>query len=221
MCGRYVTPRLEGIEPLFEVDVIGEDLPEQNWNTKPTNLVPVVVQTEKDGRRLEAARWSLIPTWAKEPPKYPTFNARAEEAAGKATWKASVKSKRCLVPAQGYYEWLTEGKVKTPFFISDPEAQMLAFAGLYSWWRASEADPWLLTTTILTRAAVGGVARIHDRTPVTLPGSAWAEWLDPQTAGDQSLLDWAVAEATPVAERLDAYEVAPLRGDGPELTLPV
>lgn len=102
----------------------------------------------------------------------------------------------------------------------------MAFAGLYTWWPdkslpEDHEDYWTLTTTILTRAAVGKVSQLHDRTPVTLPPSFWDEWLDAGQDGDQTLVDAAVAAATPVAEALLFHQVGPLKGDGPELVEPV
>ena len=147
-------------------------------------------------------------------------------------FRSSVVRSRALVPADGYYEWLTVGKTKTPYFVTDPEEGELAFAGLYSWWRPPaaagsdgsegvEPEPWVLTATILTRAAAGPAARIHDRIPVMLPRSEWDAWLDPTIAGDHALVQHAVAASQPVIERLAVHEVAPLRGDGPELIAPL
>ena len=225
MCGRYANAETtDELALRFNVDVVGENLPAQSWNIKPTQLVPVIAEsaagTETVSRRLEAARWSLIPPWVHDgKPKFSTFNARSEEAASKASWKNSVKSKRCLVPASGYFEWVTEGSTKTPFYISRDEP--LAFAGLYSWWRASESDPWLLTATIMTMPSVPELAHIHDRNPVMLPHSMWNDWLDPTLVGDQAFIDAAVAEAQPMAAALHAWQVGPVKGDGPELIAPV
>jgi putative SOS response-associated peptidase YedK len=225
MCGRYANAETtDELALRFNVDIVGENLPAQSWNIKPTQIVPVIAEsaagTDTVSRRLESARWSLIPPWVTDgKPKFSTFNARSEEAASKASWKASVKSKRCLVPASGYYEWVTEGSTKTPFYICGEEP--LAFAGLYSWWRASESDPWLLTATIMTMASVPELARIHDRNPMALPARMWNDWLDPTIEGDQTLIDAAAHEAQTVARTWRAHEVAPLRGDGPELILPV
>ncbi|SEC13947.1 Putative SOS response-associated peptidase YedK [Paramicrobacterium humi] len=192
----------------------------QGYNIKPTETVATVFESVRDGspvRRLDGARWSLVPSWAKHPKlKFPTFNARSEDAASKPAFKASVVSKRAIVPANGYYEWKTVGKTKTPFYIHDPE-RPLDIAALYSWWRASPAEPWLLTVSILTRAAHGALAEIHDRTPVTLPRSMRDMWLDATIAGDQKLVDAAAAASQEVD--LELYEVAPLGrdADGPEL----
>lgn len=176
--------------------------------------------------RLAAGRWSLTPSYSKElKTKFATFNARSETAAEKATFRGSVKSKRAILPADFYYEWHTEGKNKTPYAIHSPGDELLAFAGLYSWWPnkslpEDHEDYWTLTATILTRAAVGEVSQLHDRTPVTLPPSFWDEWLDASQDGDQTLVDAAVAAATSVAESLEFYQVGPLKGDGPELVEP-
>ena len=232
MCGRYVMARAVGdLVSMFEVEQTAETLPRSTWNIKPTSRIPVVLESAKGEdeavRRLEPARWSLTPSYSKElKTKFATFNARSETAAEKATFRGSVKSKRAILPADYYYEWHTEGKTKTPYAIHSPNNELLAFAGLYTWWpdkSLPEDDPayWTLTATILTRAAVGDVAQLHDRTPVTLPPSFWDEWLDASQEGDQSLVDAAVAAATPVAEALEFYQVAPLTGDGPELIEPV
>lgn len=232
MCGRFVMARAVGdLVSMFDVQEAAENLPGPAWNIKPTSLVPVVLESAKGEdraiRRLEAARWSLTPSYAKElKTKFATFNARSETAAEKATFRGSVKSKRLIVPADYYYEWHTEGKTKTPYAIHSPKDEILAFAGLYTWWPdkslpEDHEDYWTLTATILTRAAVGAVSQLHDRTPVTLPPSFWDEWLDSGQDGDQNLVDAAVAAATPVAEALEFYQVGQLKGDGPELVEPV
>lgn len=240
MCGRFAVDN-EINELIEQFVATGGDVGDwrPSWNIRPTDQVPVVVEApsrasdnsadENRGdvvRRLETARWSLVPSWSKELKlTYPTFNARSEDVASKASFKASVVNKRALIPAAGYYEWHTEGTTKTPYFIHDPAGTM-AFAGLYSWWRnpaLAEDDParWVLTTTMLTMAAVPSLAGIHDRNPVPLPREFWDDWLSPSLAGDQSLVDAAVAAAVPVASGLEFYRVAPLRGDGPELTRPL
>ena len=225
MCGGYALAEpTEVLEDVFHVDVIGENLPGPSWNIRPTNQVPIVVdtidtQTGTQLRRLESARWSLIPSWVKgEPPKFSTFNARSEDAASKASWRDAVKSKRCLVPASGYYEWVVEDGVKVPHYIHS--SNLIALAGLYSWWRAADSDPWTLTATILTMPTVPELASIHDRNPVPLPEKFWDEWLNPATVGTQELVDAAVAEAIPVASSLSEFAVNPLRGNGPELIVP-
>lgn len=224
MCGGYALAEpTEVLEDVFSVDLVGDNLPGPSWNMRPTNQVPIVVDTidaaGDQHRRLESARWSLIPSWVKgEPPKFSTFNARSEDAASKPSWRDAVKSTRCLVPASGYYEWVLEEGVKVPHYIHSDKP--LAFAGLYSWWRAQESDPWMLTTTILTMPTVPELAVIHDRNPVPLPKDFWGTWLDPKTLGTQALVEAAVTAAIPVARSLSEYRVNSIRGNGPELILP-
>ena len=223
MCGRFVNAgERRDIIGLFEVEVEADDLPPRSWNIRPTDPIDVVIDTAKDDaprvRRLEAARWSLTPSFSPTlKMKGPTFNARSESAGEKSMFRNSVRSKRALIPASGYYEWHTEGKVKTPYFIH-PREGMIGFAGLYSWWRDrskadDDPDRWVLTATILTMDAVGGLRDIHPRTPVILPARWWDDWLDPAIEGDQALVDAAVAAAIPAAEALELREVAPLTND--------
>jgi putative SOS response-associated peptidase YedK len=176
-------------------------------------------------RQLEPARWSLTPGWSKT---LPTFNARSEGMAEKATWRGPLKTHRCIVPIDGFYERVTDPvtKKKTPFYMSLPDGKELELAGLYSWWRDhlradDDPDAWTLTATILTSDAVHTLENIHDRNPVPLP-RAWRDiWLDPTIEGDQALVDTAVADAVTVANTLEIREVAPLKGDGPKLVEPV
>ena len=231
MCGRFIiTDTAPDLAAMFDVEHEGENLPEPSWNIRPTEQIPIVLEsarTDPAVRRLESARWSLIPSFATESTsKFPTFNARAETAAEKPTFKASVRSRRALVPATGYFEWHTEGTTKKPYFIHSDDGMPLAFAGLYSWWKnptIAENDParWVLSATILTTDAQGSLAQIHDRTPVPLPEEWWDQWLDPATEGDQALVDAAVAASREVVESLNFYEVAPITGNGPELIEPI
>lgn len=215
---------------MFDVEHEGNDLPEPSWNIAPTEQIPIVLESAKTGtvvRRLESARWSLVPSFATQlTSPYPTFNARAESAAEKPTFRSSVASRRALIPATGYFEWHTEGTVKTPYFVHSDDGMPLAFAGLYAWWKNPELagdDParWVLSATILTTDAQGPLAQIHDRIPVALPEEWWDQWLDPQTVGDQDLLSAAVTASREVTEALDFYAVAPVTGNGPELIEPL
>lgn len=205
----------------------------QNWrpayNIRPTDDVPVVIESAKQGqrvRRLETARWALVPSFSTQlKTAHPLFNARSEEAASKASFAPSVRSRRAIIPATGYYEWQTIGSTKTPYFIRLP-GETMGLAGLYSWWADRSKDKsdetrWHLTATILTSDAVRTLEHIHDRNPVPIPREFWDHWLDPTVVGDQSLLDEAVRAALPVAETLEFYEVGPVKNDGPQLIEPV
>lgn len=225
MCGRYAIAE-EKNELLRRYGATADDELElyPSWNIKPTNKVPVIFKPDKtpEVTRLDKARWSLVPIWSKELSlKFPTFNARVESASEKPTFKSSVKNRRCIIPANGYYEWKTEGKTKTPFYIHRAdEAELISFAGLYSWWHEPEAsndDGWHLTCTILTREAIPHTAEIHNRLPVMLQEEQYAQWLDPSFIADQEYLNEISDQAMPIYESLRWREVAPLRGDSPEL----
>ena len=235
MCGRLVVPNtldeLLGVFDAARGDFHGWH---PSWNIKPTQTIPVVIHAATGDaeavRRVEPARWSLTPSWSKElKTKFPTFNARSEGITEKTTWRGPVKTHRALVPATGYYEWKTDAatKKKTPFYIHNGDDEVLAFAGLYSWWKdttktAEDPTLWTLTATILTSSAVDELLHIHDRNPVPLPKDWWDDWLNPDLVGDQHFVDAAVQAALPVAAQLDIVEVAPLPShhDGADLILP-
>jgi putative SOS response-associated peptidase YedK len=227
VCGRFaLDAKTDELIAAFVAD--GGDYAqwEPNWNIRPTDTVPIIVESIKTAQRrlVVPARWSLVPTWSKQLTlKYPTFNARSETVTEKVSFKASVGTQRAIIPASGYYEWHTEGKIKTPHYLYSPGG-LLAFAALYSWWRGQGADgaegDWVLTTTMLTMDSVSALAGIHDRNPVMLPRDWWDDWLSPEIAGDQGFIDAAVAASVPVAESLNFHQVAPVRDGGPQLILP-
>lgn len=234
MCGRFVVSRsiadLAAAVGALEGDFAGW---RPSYNIPPTSTIPVLVEaklpdSEAYGRRLEPARWGLIPSWSRELKlKFPTFNARSEGLAEKNTWRSPLKSHRAIVPMDGWYEWTGEKGSKVPHFIHHPDGQMLGAAGLYSWWldRSKPEDDenrWMLTATILTSEAVDELVGIHDRSPVPLPPELWDWWLDPSLVGDQAMVDEAVRAALPLAEQLDVYSVRPFRvgQDGRALIVP-
>lgn len=133
-----------------------------------------------------------------------------------------------MIPANGLYEWHERGDSKRPYFVHDANAELISFAGLYSWWRDPAAEPdnaWVLSATILTRAGGGPIEWLHDRMPITLEATDLAEWLDPETVGDQSLLADFAARGLENSERLATREVGPevgnVRNNGPALIKPV
>ncbi len=227
MCGRYVmaTPATD-LVALFEVDEQGE-IPAANWNIPPTTTVPIVVEpAPRDDsppiRRLEPARWGLVPSWADDVSVGSrAFNARAESAASKPMFRDAVRERRALVPADGWFEWQKRGESKTPFYIHDDRP--LSFAGLYAWWKQPDGS-WLLSTTILTTAATGALADIHERMPVVVSPEMRDAWLDPDEDGEAAL-EAVVAEAGSVAESLAMHEVdrrvGSVREEGPSLIEPV
>jgi putative SOS response-associated peptidase YedK len=180
MCGRYtltnVSPSLLG--PLFGV----EDVPElgPRFNVSPTQEAPIVRVAEPRGpRRLELARWGLVPSWAKDPSIGDRMiNARAETVAEKPAFRSSFKSKRCLVVTDGFFEWKKIAGKKQPCWIHRGDGSPFAFAGLWARWKDAEGEP-RDSFTILTTEARSIIADVHDRMPVFLAPDDYAAWLDP------------------------------------------
>ena len=230
MCGRYVSPdqaaierawRLRGANPLPFV---------RRFNVAPTDPVPLLVR--EDGLlTLHSARWGLIPGWWREekPPKL-SFNARVEESATKPMWRDAMRFGRCLVPAEGWYEWRTDEhldpatgeivKSKQPFYVRRRDGRLLCFAGLAS--RRSGKEPQI-SCSILTGPSAGPIAALHDRMPIALAQEVQEEWLNPalKDAAQAS----ALARESARLEELVHYPVRKLvnstRNDGPELIEPL
>jgi putative SOS response-associated peptidase YedK len=182
MCGRFVSSAPpDEIARYFGADLYLEEALPPSWNVAPTDDVYVVYETEET-RRVDGFHWGLVPFWAKSPKAgAKMINARAETIDSNGAFKQAFAARRCLVPADGFYEWKpVEGqKRKQPYFIHAPDGEPYAFAGLWAKWRDREREETLRSTTIITTAANDVVGPIHDRMPVILPASAWAEWLDP------------------------------------------
>jgi putative SOS response-associated peptidase YedK len=173
MCGRYVSPEQASIERAWQIRrSSGLDFP-RRFNVQPTTDVPLLL-LDSGALTLVAARWGLIPHWWKQdkPPTF-TINARLEEAAGKPMWRDPMRRPRCLLPAEGWYEWQEIAGGKQPHYVHRTDGGLFCFAGLMSLWQDK------LSCAILTKAAEGPVAGIHDRMPVVLPDAAHAGWLDP------------------------------------------
>ena len=234
MCGRYASFRhSQDLADAFDVAVVSEGAAQvrPSFNVAPTDDVRVVLERSDSpdaARQMHTARWGLVPAFATDPRiGARMINARIETVAEKNAFAKSLRTRRCIIPADGYYEWQknSDGS-KTPHFIHRTDAAPLAFAGLYSFWRdpsKDEDDPsrWLLSTTILTQPARSQLAQIHDREPVVLRRTSVAQWLDPTiTAPDEAL-----AAVRPDRPRLDFHRVGPrvgnVRVDSPDLIEPV
>jgi putative SOS response-associated peptidase YedK len=187
MCGRFVSASPpDEIARYFDATA-PEALLEPSYNVAPTNDIYAVTS---DGalRRVEAFHWGLVPGWAKDPKVGSRMiNARAETLASKNAYKPAFTRRRCLIPADGFYEWkkLPGQKQKQPYFIHRPDGEPFAFAGLWEVWRGPKdaegnrtGDP-LRSATIITTTPNETMEQIHDRMPVILPASAWDAWLDP------------------------------------------
>ncbi len=186
MCGRFVSSSPpDELAKYFDVETVSEAALEPSYNVAPSQDVYVVVETG-GLRRLETFHWGLVPFWAKDPSTgNKMINARAESLAEKNAYKHSFKKRRCIVPADGFYEWkkVAGQKAKQPYFIHREDGEPMAFAGLWEIWRPADdvdrtGDP-LRSCTIITGQPNEKIAEIHDRMPVMLPPSAWAQWLDP------------------------------------------
>ncbi|RWZ61237.1 SOS response-associated peptidase [Labedella populi] len=224
MCGRFVVAKESNeLLTIFDVDRAADDLPEPNFNIAPTTQVPVVVETaDGDGtlmKRLESARWGLVPSWAKDPSVGSRmFNARVESAAEKPAFRQAVRKRRAIVPATGYYEWRTSEAGKQPYFIHPEDDALFSFAALYEWWRnpaVADDDPdrWLLSTTIMTRPSAGALAGIHDRMPLMLSADVAQTWIDPSTTGDESLLDRVLDASSSVLDGVAFHAVSKAVGN--------
>lgn len=181
MCGRYTlsTPS-DDIALLFDISEL-MPLPPR-YNLAPTQEAAVVRVTEPGApRRLDLLKWGLIPYWAKEAAiGNRMINARSESVAEKPAYRSSFKKKRCLIPADGFYEWKKEGKLKQPFLIRRKDTKPFAFAGLWSSWWDQERSQKVDTFTILTTDANDLMRPLHDRMPVVLDRENFDLWLDPK-----------------------------------------
>lgn len=180
MCGRFALPvPKKKIAQVFQAAIAEDlDLPPR-VNIAPGSQVLGIVETSQ-GRVGRLFKWGLIPFWAKdEKIGYRTINARAETLAEKPAFREAFKRRRCIIPAQGFYEWEKTPEGKIPHLFSAAGGGLLAMAGLWENWR-SPAGEDLQSCTIITTQANGLVGRIHDRMPVVLSPNAWAEWFDPR-----------------------------------------
>ncbi|HLB30621.1 MAG TPA: SOS response-associated peptidase [Gammaproteobacteria bacterium] len=201
MCGRLVLPDSVAIRQQMDVDSSTARSFERRFNVAPTATVPIIIARPDGGRVLQPARWGLAPPWWQEQ-KLPshTFNARSEDAWKKPMWRAAIRNARCLLPAEGWYEWRTlevidreTGEVtrgKQPYFIHDATRPLLALAGLYS--RGNNTDAGFeYSCAVLTRAASPALQAIHNRMPVVLREDAWRIWLAAQETPEA--IDAAIA----------------------------
>lgn len=179
MCGRFtMTTPAEVIAELFELEELPQLLP--RYNIAPTQQVPVVrFDADRSKNRLSMLRWGLIPHWATDPSiGHRMINARAETVAQKPSFRSPIKRRRCLVVADGFYEWKKMAGGKQPYLIRMNDGSPFAFAGLWDRWVAPD-DCEIDTCTIVTTQPNSVCQEIHDRMPVILPPEAYSIWLDP------------------------------------------
>ncbi len=225
VCGRYANSRRpDDLVEEFEVHRVDvREMLQPDYNVAPTKSVPVVLDRFPDGdkegepeRRLTLVRWGLVPSWAPDTSGAARMiNARLESVADRPAFRTAFQRRRCLIPADGWYEWApADGRIgRQPHFITPADGSLLAFAGLY------EVRDGALSCAIVTTAASPALASLHDRMPVVLDRPAWAEWLDPATSDPRRLLEHECAA------RLEVRPVGPAVGNvennGPQLIAPV
>ena len=246
MCGRYASSRKpEDLVEEFEIDKVEvKETLAPDFNVAPTKPVYAVLQRpprdEETGdgpeRQLRTLSWGLVPFWAKDPAiGNKMINARMETVHEKPAFRQAFAKRRCLLPADGYYEWYpTEQKTKAgkplkqPFFIHPADGSVMAMAGLYEIWRdptRDEDDPlrFKWTCTVLTTSAEDAVGHIHDRMPLLVEPERYAAWLDPTTSAAPDDLRSLLVPAAP--GRLEAYPVSTqvnnVRNNGPDLREPL
>lgn len=193
MCGRFIQTanpeKIRAILPDIQVDDAAADGFRPRYNIAPTQDVLTVLNTPPP--RLTTTRWGLIPPWAKDAGiGNRMINARAETIGSKNAFRKPFERHRCIVPADGFYEWTKEPgqKVKQPWYIHRPDGEPYAFAGLWETWRGAdrESEP-MRSCTIITTSANEPMSKLHDRMPVILPPSAWDTWLDPENHDTEAL----------------------------------
>ena len=234
MCGRYVPPSEAAIEREWQLLRAVPQFPAR-WNVAPGAMVPLL-RLDPETRALEAvpARWGLIPHWWKDAkPPNGTFNARLEEAAAKPMWRDAIRRSRCLVPALGWYEWrkvelpVAPGRApkiaKQPYFIRRRDGAPLAFAGLVAAWRPAPGADWVLSCSILTLPAKGGLAEVHDRMPAALPRDAQLAWVSADVKDGAAAAE--LARSAVSVDALEHYRVSTrvnsALAEGPDLMEPV
>ena len=221
MCGRFAfySPA-EATAALF--GAAGKLVIDPRYNIAPTQYIPAVRNTDDTAgehpvRELVLLRWGLVPFWAKDPAiGNRMINARAETVAEKPAFRAAYRRRRCIVLADGFYEWHREGSVKVPYYISLASGEPFGFAALWENWQAKDSDEVLQTATLITTAASDFLGTLHHRMPVILEPDRAERWL----AGDENLLETAVLDcpslkAWPVDRRVNNA-----RNEGEALIVP-
>ena len=224
MCGRYtltISPaELKNAFPTVDFHI--EHTP--RFNIAPTQMIPVIRQVENSSLRADLFKWGLIPSWSKdETIGYRLINARAETLAEKPAFRGAYKSRRCLIPADGFFEWvIIEGsKTKLPIYFFQKSREAFAFAGLWETWKSPNGEV-INSATIITTEPNALVGRFHDRMPVILPNEAYTTWLTP---GSKSPIELhSLLKPYPEVE-MDCHPVSPLanspKNDSSEIIIPL
>lgn len=224
MCGRFALTQSPSIyADYFGVSTIKTEALEPSYNVAPTDAV-YAVATHDSERQLGVFRWGLIPWFSKDRKVGARhINARIETVATKASFKDSLARKRCIIPADGFFEWEPkEDKGKLPHYVFRPDGIPIGFAGLWASWKDPETDERLRTCTILTGEPDAVVRPIHDRMPVMLAPELWDAWLDPATDEPETLLDLLRERpAVALTEHPVSTLVNSVRNNVPEIIAPL
>lgn len=230
MCGRFaLSAMLTDIAEEFSTQALPEKTLPFDWNIKPTQEIYIVRNQDIDKREIAIVSWGLIAPWSKstieaQRSQSMAINARSESVHEKPTFRNAFKSRRCLIPASGYYEWATElgeYKTKQPVFISRVDEKLISFAGIYDRWISPEGEI-RESAAIITRDAVGQLAKVHNRMPVCMPKNRWDDWLDSKLNDAnqlRSLMELNEPDANlrfwPVSNRVNS-----IRNNGADLIAP-
>ncbi len=223
MCGRYkLSRRKQVVEEYFDC-VSDEPDWSPRFNIAPTQPIPVIRQYPTEPvRELSLMRWGLIPSWSKDSSGAARMiNARSETASTKPAFRDSMKSRRCLIPADGFYEWSRTGKFKQPYCFEVDKGELFAFAGLWDRWKIPDGS-WVKTCSILTTTPNAVTSAVHDRMPVILDPDGYELWLDPGMrnvdAASELLkpFDARLMRCFPVGSRINS-----VANDDPEYSRPV
>ena len=206
MCGRFtLTVDPADLQEAFDLNAPPPAGLMPRYNIAPSQ--PVAIIANNADRQIELFQWGLVPAWAKDPKiGYKMINARGETLAEKPSFRTALKKRRCLVLADGFYEWKREGKSKIPMYIQLKGGQPFAFAGLWEVWKSPKGE-WVKTCTIVTTEPNALMKDIHDRMPVILPPKAYALWLSPEELPAEKTLPLLKPFT---ASQMKAYAVSPL-----------
>lgn len=205
MCGRFTRTRpLEEYAEYFQAAPTQASSP--SYNVSPADDILAVVAEPDQSRHLTWLHWGLVPFWSAGPDRrYSMINARAETLAEKPAYRTAFRQHRCLIVADGFYEWQSSGEGKQPFYIRLKSGEPMAFAGLWDQWEAKDGSRSISSATIVTTTANARIRPIHDRMPVILPPEAFQPWLDPGLTDPGRL----AAFLQPIsAEALEAWPVS-------------
>lgn len=202
MCGRYsiYTKPADYLTSLGVGEPVSACDPVENYNAYPTQDLPVLYRDTQNSLRCDLLHWGLIPSWSKDKSiAFKLSNARSETAADKPSFRHSFKQQRCMIPIDGYYEWVRDGKNKQPYYHHRVDNQIIWLAGLWENWVSKESGESIRSFTILTQDAVGKASDIHNRMPVFVDGSSNAgAWLDNQIHDKEvicGMMDYSIDDA--------------------------